>query len=313
LKFVIKFTTLNINSIDNFENFVYRIGEYIVVKGGLISIQESLPSLKPSERKVAQYILDHPEEVVNLSVQKLAERTNVSEATVIRLSRSLNCKGFQDLKLRIAGDLAQFQHPQHAYQEIPVNGTISSLITSISHNNIQSIYDTLSVLSEEEVEKAIHCFSRARKIAVYGIGASAVIAQDFKQKLTRINRWCEAAYDFDTQATISANLTEQDVAFGISYSGKTKDIIHSLSIAKENGASIITLTKFGSNPVSDLADIKLFTSSLEKSIRSGAMSSRISQLNVIDILYIGITSLHYKESIEALEKTRKAVKISKQE
>lgn len=284
----------------------------MMLKGGLISIQETMPSLKPSERKVAEYILTHPSEVVNLSVQKLAKRTQVSEATIIRLSRTLSFKGFQELKLRIAGDLAQFNNNTHSYQEIQTNGSISSLITTVSHNNVQSINDTLSVLSPEEVEKAVAVLSGARKIAVFGIGASAVIAQDFKQKLTRINRWCEAGFDFDTQGTISANLTAEDVAFGISYSGRTKDVIHSMQIAKENGACTISLTKFGSNPVADLSDINLFTSSLEKSIRSGAMSSRISQLNVIDVLYLGMTSQHYEESIEALERTRKAVQVSKQ-
>ncbi|WP_051529925.1 MurR/RpiR family transcriptional regulator [Anoxybacteroides tepidamans] len=282
-----------------------------VLKGGLISIQESLDSLKPSERKAAEYILKHPDEVVKLSIQKLSQRTNVSEATIIRLSRTINCKGFQELKLRIAGDLANRNEQNQSYQEVPINGSVDSVITSVSNNNIQSIQDTLSVLSKDEVEKAIRTLSKARKIAVYGIGASALIAQDFKQKLTRINRWCETGFDYDTQGMISANLTKDDVAFGISYSGQTEDIIRSLTLAKENGATIISLTKFGSNPVSELADISLYTSSLEKSIRSGAMSSRIAQLNVIDILYVGMMSQNYDESIAALERTREAVKMSK--
>ncbi|WP_377887619.1 MurR/RpiR family transcriptional regulator [Alkalihalobacillus sp. R86527] len=277
-----------------------------MMSGGLISIHESMASLKPSERKVAEYIVNRPEEVINLSIQKLAHRTEVSEATIIRLSRTLNYKGFQELKLRIAGDLAKKQS-SNSYQEISIDGTVDSFIANISNNNIQSINDTLSVLSRDEVEKAIEVLGKARKIALYGIGASGLIAQDFKQKLSRINRWCEAAVDYDSQGTISANLSEEDVVFGISYSGQTNDIIQSLNIAKENGATVITLTKYGANPVSKLADIKLFTSSLEKSIRSGAMSSRISQLNVIDILYVGLTSRNYNESVAALERTRKAV------
>ena len=280
------------------------------MNGGLISIQESITSLKPSERKVAEYIIHYPEEVIHLSIQKLSKRTEVSEATIIRLARTLNYKGFQELKLRIAGDLATKQTSK-SYQEISIDGTVDSFIENVSNNNIQSINDTISVLSKEEVEKAITVLSRARKIALYGIGASGLIAQDFKQKLSRINRWCEAAVDYDTQGTISANLGEADVVFGISYSGQTRDIIESLKIAKDNGATVITLTKYGTNPVSDLADIKLFTSSLEKSIRSGAMSSRISQLNVIDILYVGMTSRNYDESVAALERTRKAVEVVK--
>ncbi|ARI77718.1 MurR/RpiR family transcriptional regulator [Halobacillus mangrovi] len=282
------------------------------MNGGLISIQEAVTSLKPSERKAAEYIINFPEEVINLSIQKLSQRAEVSEATIIRLARTLNYKGFQELKLRIAGDLAsQSSSFNQSYQEISIDGSVDSFISNVSNNNIQSIHDTISVLSKEEVEKAISALQEARKIALYGIGASGLIAQDFKQKLSRINRWCEAAVDYDTQGTISANLGESDVVFGISYSGQTIDIIQSLKVAKDNGAKVITLTKYGSNPVSELADIKLYTSSLEKSIRSGAMSSRISQLNVIDILYVGMTSRNYEESVAALERTRKAVDVKK--
>lgn len=282
-----------------------------MLKGALVSIRDAINSLKPTEQKVAKYILEHPEEVVNLSVQKLAKLSGVSEATIVRFSRSLHFKGFQELKLRIAADLVQTSNVSGSYREIQTDGPTSALIESITHNNIQSLQDTLCVLSAEEVEKAIDAFNEARKICVFGVGASAVIAFDFKQKLTRINRWCETADGFDWQATLAANLTEDDVAFGISYSGQTEDIIQSMMIAKNTGATTISLTKFGNNPVSELADIRLYTSFLEKSIRSGAMASRIAQLNVIDILYVGIASRNNEASIESLEKTRAAVKIFK--
>lgn len=282
-----------------------------MLKGSLVGIEESLPSLKPSEKKVAEYILAHPEDVIEYSVQKLASLANVSEATIVRFSRTLNCKGFQELKLRIAYDLNQPNGNKNSYEEIVVDGPVHSLIQSVSHNNMQSIQDTLSVLSENDVESAIHNIRNARKIAVYGIGASGVIAEDFKQKLTRIDCWCETGFGFDSQATISANLDKRDIVLGISNSGQTEDMIHSLSLAKENGAQVISLTKFGENPISKLAEIKLFASSLEKSIRSGAMSSRISMLNVVDILYIGIASENYETSIQKLENTRKAVRGSK--
>src|SRR5699024_8516190 len=135
--------------------------------------------------------------------------------------------------------------------------------------------------------------------------------EDFRQKLTRIGRWCEAGFGFDSQATISANLTDADVVLGISNSGQTEDIIQSLSIAKDNGAKVISLTKFGKKPVSKLADCNLFAQSLESSIRSGAMSSRISMLNVVDILYIGIASENEDRTIQKLERTLKAVRRSK--
>lgn len=277
----------------------------------ILFIQESIHTLKPIEKKAAEYILGNPQEVVNLSIQKLAEKAKVSEATIIRLSKSLKCKGFQELKLKIAYDLAKAENEKSLYEDIPSDDSIKSFMQSVSQNNIQAIQNTLLVLSEEELEKAVSLISNARMVAVYGIGASAIIGQDFKQKLTRINRWCEGAFDGDTQVTISANLTKQDVAFGISYSGQTKDVIESLKVAKENGANIITLTKSGENPVSSLADVKLNTTSLERNVRSGATSSRIAQLNVIDILFLGVTKSNQNKNIQALERTRKAVEVSK--
>ncbi|MFA4134196.1 MULTISPECIES: MurR/RpiR family transcriptional regulator [Brevibacillus] len=281
-----------------------------MLNGGLVGLQAILDQLKPSERKVADYILAHPEDVVKLSVQKLAEYSGVSEATIIRLARSLNMKGYQELKLRVAGDLTK-QTAMGSYQEIMMEGSVESIMQAVSWNNIQSIQDTLSVLSNEEVKKAVDVLAVARKIDVYGVGASAVIADDIRQKFSRINLWCEAYSDFHAQLTSAVTLTEKDVVIGISYSGQTEDIIQSLTEAKQQGATIITLTKFGPSPVAELANIRLFTSSVEKSIRSGAMASRIAQLNVIDILFITMISRMQERVIPLLEKSRLAVSRTK--
>lgn len=283
-----------------------------MLKGILLKIEEKFMLLKPSERKVASYIMKHPSEIIDYSVQKLAAAVDVSEASIVRFSKTIGCKGFQDLKLQIAYDLNEHQE-KPSYNDIVTDGGTSSLIHSVSQNNIQSIQDTLAILSEKEVEEAIHALNDARKIAAFGVGASGVIAEDFKQKLSRIGRWCEAGYGFDTQATISANLSDVDVVVGISNSGRTEDVIQSLTVAKEMGATIITITQFGESPTSQLADLALYARSLESSIRSGAFSSRIAMLNIIDILFLGIASLDEERTIQKLENTRKAVKYSKRQ
>ncbi|HET7658179.1 MAG TPA: MurR/RpiR family transcriptional regulator [Bacillales bacterium] len=280
--------------------------------GGLIRIRESLENLNRSERMAAAYILDHPEEVIHISIQRLAEETGVSEATIVRLARSLHYKGFRELKMAVAYDLNQEASSQ-PYEDIVMNGSIEDFIRSVSYKNIQAIQETLSILSKDEVEKAIDRLAKARKIAVFGIGASAVVAYDFKQKLTRMDRWCEGGFGFHEQATIAANLGVQDVVVGLSNSGRTEEMIRSLSIARENGATVITLTKFGNHPVSKLADIRLYAASLEGEKRSGAMSSRISMLNVIDILFIGLAGREFQQSVNKLEKTHEALRTTKLE
>src|SRR5699024_11778185 len=117
-------------------------------------------------------------------------------ASIVRFSKTLECKGFQDLKLRIAYDLNEYQE-KPSYDEIIANKGTNSLIQSVSQNNIQSIQDTVYILSEKEVDSAIHAIYHERKIAVFGVGASGVILEVIKIKFTRFVIRCEDIYDLD--------------------------------------------------------------------------------------------------------------------
>jgi len=163
-------------------------------------------------------------------------------------------------------------------------------------------------LDYQEVEKAVKCFISAKHINFFGVGASAVVTMDAQQKLLRINKYSTAYLDPHMQMTVAANSSAGDVAVGISWSGETKDTIEASKLSKENDATLITITKYGKNRLSDLADIKLMLVAPETSIRAGAISSRIAQMNMIDILYSCLLSQDYYKVKKYLEKTRKKVK-----
>ncbi|MFQ3744554.1 MurR/RpiR family transcriptional regulator [Staphylococcus nepalensis] len=284
----------------------------MVIRNTLILLESSLTNLNPSEYRVAQYVIDHPHETINSSIQHLANLTNVSEATIVRLSKKIKCKGFQDLKMKIAMELNNANERGPDYDELNMNYSKESVINSISQSNIKSIKNTAQILSPEELEQAILILNKARKICVFGIGASSIIAEDLKQKLTRIDKWCEVGKSYDEQATLSANLTNEDVVIAISNTGQTEDMIQSLSLARDKGSQIISITKYSKNYIADLANINLFFSSVEKPVRSAAMSSRIAMLNVIDILFISLASRNYERYTKLLENTRQAVKVKKE-
>lgn len=275
---------------------------------GISRIRQGISSLKPSEKKVADYILNNPEEVLEMSIASLAKASKVSEATIIRMCRALDFKGYQDLKLIISASINGNNDQPVKYQDISKSGSVSDIVKAVSFNNLRSIEDTLSVLDINEVEKAIIALDGARKIDVYGVGASGIIGQDFEQKCKRVNRWCEAYSDNHTRLTSAAHITSKDVVLVISYSGETQEIIESVQVAKRNGATIISVTGYSNNTVRNLADINLFASSVEQNIRSGAMASRIAQLNIIDIIYTGIASRNYQETVNYLDRTRDVIK-----
>lgn len=276
--------------------------------GGLVILTEMLPVLPPSEKKIAAYIIENPQEAISLTAMELGKRSSTSGAAVIRLCKSLNLKGFQDLKLRIAGDLQKKNVA--GYHDIEPNEDSQSVIEKMTNNSIQTVRETAELLNVDEVDKAVKVLREAERIHFIGVGASSIIAQDAQQKFLRINKSAFAFSDMHVAATQVANFTEQDVVVGISFSGETIEVAKLLELANQKKAKTISLTKYGNHKVTEQADINLYTSATrEPTFRSGATSSRIAQLQVIDILFMCVASLHYEETLKHLDATRDAVEL----
>ena len=274
--------------------------------GGLVILREMLPTLPPSEKKIAQYILEHPQKAISLTAAELGKRSSTSGAAVIRLCKSLNLKGLQDLKLRIAGDLQKKNVA--GYRDIKPNEDTLSVMEKTTNNSIQTIRETSELLVVEEVNKAVEALKKARSIHFIGVGASNIIAQDAQQKFLRINKSAYAFSDMHMAATQVANVNEQDVVVGISFSGETTEVAKILELANKKKAKTISLTKYGNYKVTKQAEINLYTSATtEPTFRSGATSSRIAQLHVIDILFMCVASHQYDKTLKRLDATREAV------
>ncbi|UHA74413.1 MurR/RpiR family transcriptional regulator [Paenibacillus sp. 481] len=273
----------------------------------LHAIRQQLDALHQQERKLADYILQFPGNVVTMGITDLAEQSGASAATVTRFCKSLHLRGFPDFKTKLAADLAQQTTPM-SYQDIIAGNPLSDIVTAIEANHLRSIADTTRLLDFAALEQAIRALNQARQIDLYGMATSGIVALDFYQKLIRIGKRATAFSDPHMQVTSAANLATDDVAFAFSYSGETPETIDALQCAKERGAITISLTKIGSNRLAAVADINLFASSLEEGMRRGDMASRIAQLHVIDVLFAGMVSEQFDEHIPKLEQSYRMVR-----
>lgn len=276
------------------------------MNGGLVMLKEMLFNLPASEKKIATFILQYPEIAIVSTTSELAERSSTSSAAVIRLCKSLGLKGFQELKLRIAGDI---QRPaEEGYRDIHPNESQEQVVYKMTNNSIQAIRETAEIVNPDEIAAAIKAIISARNLHFFGVGASAIIAQDAQQKFLRINKPATAFSDTHLVAVLVANVTEEDVVMGISFSGETLEVKRVLELANQRGAKTISLTRYGQNAVSDQAAIKLYTSASKEAIfRSGATSSRLAQLHVIDILFMCVATQQYEKNILHLDQTRDAI------
>jgi DNA-binding MurR/RpiR family transcriptional regulator len=279
--------------------------------GLLTRIQEHLDDFKGVERRIADYLLNNPNDILRLSITQIAEQTKSSSAGIVRFCQKIGFSGYKSIKSALAHDLiqsAQSSLEDGSYSDIAPSDSSRTIIDKVLGNHISAIEETSKILDAGAFEAAVSLLDQARRIDVFGFGASGLVAQDLQQKFTRIGKYSLAYSDVHLQFTAAASLTPADAAVFISYSGKTREIVSCLRFVKELGVPAVAITKFGANRVSLMADIVLQVCSPEIAVRSGAMSSRIIQLAVIDMLFLGVAGRHYEENQKLLRQTTESVR-----
>ncbi len=277
-------------------------------------MNQMLEDLPVSERKVARYVSQNLDNMVGLSVEELAGRSGSSQAAVVRFCKKLGYKGYRDFSIQLVSELAVAQRVnvhRAGVSDILAGEKAGNVIRKVCHHNIQAIEDTFSLVEPEQVELAADKLLHAQRVDLYAIAASNLVAQDAQQKLMRINKRVTAYSDPHLQLSSASTLTPSDVVIALSWSGETREVLEAAELARRNGAFIIAITRFGKVSLEALADVHFGLSAPEMAIRSGAMSSRIAQMTMIDILFTCVVSRHYNETIPYLERTRQIMRANR--
>lgn len=272
-------------------------------------VHERLEHLSKKERSVAEYMLAHQEKLIYSSITDLAEQSDTSEATITRLCTKLGYRGFQALKLSVARDLVPPQDQIH--EELSQDDPAEVIIEKIFDSAIQTLSMTKKNLDKESVRRSIDALTRCGRLVIMGSGNSGAIAKDAQHKFLRLGMNVHAYADGHMQMIAVSSLGWNDVALGISHSGSSKDIAEAMELARERGATTISITSNGVSPLSRLADIQLYTYSQETKYRTYAISSRMAELTIIDTLYIGVSLRLGDAAIEHFEALDKALIVKK--
>ncbi|MFJ4989507.1 MurR/RpiR family transcriptional regulator [Streptomyces sp. NPDC088732] len=279
--------------------------------GTLARIRAALPSLAPSERRVADAVLADPAQASELSISALGERANTSVATVMRFCRAIGITNYPQLRLALAAAAAREdalggERPAPG-TDISATDTLDQIVSKIVYNEIRALEDSGAELDIEVLGRAVDAVAGARRVDIFGIGASAFVGQDLHQKLHRIGHMAFIWTDRHAALTATALLGPGDVALAISHSGETEDTVEPLQAAAERGATTIALTNVARSSLAESADLVLTTCARETPFRSGATVSRIAQLALIDCLFVGVAQRSYDATTAALQKTYGAV------
>ena len=276
--------------------------------GILVTIRSLLPNLAPVEQRVAQAVLDDPGGAARRSISELSRSCGTSATTVVRFCRAIGLRGYPELRLALAaavahGDASAVAAASH---DISPGDDAALIAKKIAYADAMAVTETANHLDVNALVDVVNLLAAANRIDIYGVGASGFVALDLQQKLQRIGRPAFAWPDPHMAITSAALRGAGDVAVGLSHTGTTVDTIDALREARRNGATTVAVTNFPWSPITEVADFSLLTAARETAFRSGAMTSRIAQLTVVDCLFVVLAQRDLPATEASLERTHTA-------
>ncbi len=279
-----------------------------------LQIKSIYSSLNPTEKKVAEYFLGNVDNVFQMPIAELSKKSNVSQVTWVRFCKTLGYSGLKEFKRELFAQLHQapVQKPENfiTFSDIKDFSNTDEIADTILNNAMMSLTNTFKLLDIKTAEKAMFALSKSASIKLFGVGASGLVAEDFCNKLLRIGANASFCKDLHMQYTCAASLTPNDMAVIISNSGTTKEIIQIFETIKERKCGSIAITNYYKSTISAEADFVFFSSSNEDSKRSGATSSRLSQLALVDFLFTLLANKNYSNIRNQLERSYNIVRKS---
>ena len=274
----------------------------------LVRIKFQLPSLPRAEKIVAEELLENPEAIIDMTLAGMARETGSCEASIIRFCRRMGFNGYTELKhafMKAVGEGGEVQS-----EEIKNQDDMRTILKKVFQSNIQTLNDTLS-LATDNYDKALDALLKAKSIHFFGTGDAFSVCQLAFMKFNRLGVSGSAHSDVMLQLIAAANMKQGDVAFAVSYEGRSRNIVDAMRIAKEMGAVTICITKMNKSPMLKYTDINLFTSISDLTIGRDKVTRRVSDQAILDALYLGYITKCGQNTSKYLKKVQNAIDCNK--
>ena len=276
----------------------------MAIKGLLLRLEDYQKHASAAEKKLLELLTGHPDQVIGKSIYQLAELTYASPATIIRLCKKLGCSGYREFQQTLVYETALLKDSREvSMRDIIPTASTEDIIHKVTQKNVEALEISRRLVEAELVDRCVKLIDECRTVQLFGLGSSLLVARYLYLKLLRVEKSCNICDDWHSQLLSARTMQENDLAIVISYSGMTEEMITCAGTAKKNGAKVIVITRASDSRLAEMADCVLHVAATELIVRSGAMSSRISQLNMIDILYVAYVNQHYDRCMQRFPKT----------
>lgn len=279
----------------------------IAVEDRVLSlIRVKYNTFSSSQKEVADYVLNHAEDVMMHTLSEIAEACHVSETTVLRFLHKIHFKSYQLFRISLTRDLSK-EHNHTISEDVKAGDAEGQIMQKIITATMASLKDSLAVIDADSLHGFVDRILGAQRVLIIGVGASAAVALDLFHKLIKLGVSAVQENDPHLINILASNLTEKDFLIVVSHSGESREVLDGTHLARENHCAVGAITSYSKSTLSHASDYVLCSSSLETRYRSDAMTSRIIQLVIVDILYVSIVTRLGKSIFPQIYKTRMAV------
>ena len=250
-----------------------------------------VPDLTPASRRIGAFVLDHPDDLIHLTVTDTAERTATSVGSIVRFCQDLGLRGFQDLKIRLAAETTSATTALQA-EDLRPDDPPPTVLAKVLRAGADAMSDAAATVSGAAFSHAVDLLGAAARVLVVGVGTSAPVAADAAYRLRTTGLLAEAPSDVHVQHVSARLLTCADACLAISHTGQTRETLATVTAGRAAGATVVAVTSFSRSPLTKIADTVLVAGSRETAFRVEAMSSRLAHAAVLDALCVSLALAH---------------------
>lgn len=282
----------------------------------MVKIQSVYDTLKKAEKRAADLLLENPEFIAENTITEASELAGCSDTTWVRLAKRLGYNGFLALKAdlwqHLSGIDAEHEHTQKTlYENVSADFSCKEIARRVFESSVDALNDTFNLLDEEEYSRAVKVLCKAKSIVLCGVGDAYAVVRSAYQKFFRAGFPVYESSDQDLQLIAISKLSPGDVLIAISYTGRTKNILELVKYARERDLIVLAITNFPISPLTKNADIVLQTAAFLQHANGEIVSKRITELCIIESLYVNMLLKSNVDSDQYLRATNDAININK--
>lgn len=254
----------------------------------LTFIESKYEEFTEVEKIIADYFFNIEDD--DISSKTVANKLFISESALTRFAKKLGFSGYREFSYQFK-ESKEKSFNQTRGLKAPVLDTYQEILS-------KSYY----LFDDRRFNKVVEQIVNKKRIFIYGVGSSGLLAEEFAQRIQRVGIDAEAIHDSHHLLLNHARVSDNSVAMGISYSGKSKEVLDALKHAKEKGAYTVILSSIETDEFNEIYDMVL-PMALKKNLElSNIISPQFPGMILLDVLYMKILEKK-EETLEIFNKT----------